>query len=346
MWLQLKRIVAERETLMAVVIFGVVVMLADLFTDLNWHIMAATLRLFGFVMLIMLFVFELMLKHVPLAVPLLFTTERERNIARIMFDTFVKTQKLSVNVVEKITRLRGSDLIIRLNYDPRGQPDPNNPSHWQRAWQELLREWEEADRTLIRDLAPSETVCYHIHPHLWLPLAFALGASVGLRRSIVLYHRQPEGFFRVLDLTHPRVLFHAPLPSVPPPTKAPEDLTALPPAEKLILHVRISDRHIGQFAEHPDYNRPNTTSAALVYRQALNPREGWLGYIQHLWQEIQPLLGKYRQVEVCLICPSAIAFALGMAFSREANVSVCDYQEGKYVPVFSLKEIERRLPFD
>jgi len=51
-------------------------------------------------------------------------------------------------------------------------------------------------------------------------------------------------------------------------------------------------------------------------------------------------------VELCLICPSAIAFALGMAFSRTPKLTVCHWINNQYVPVFKIAEIEARLPFD
>ncbi len=79
---------------------------------------------------------------------------------------------------------------------------------------------------------------------------------------------------------------------------------------------------------------------------ALDPNEDWLSYVQHLFREARPLVAKYRKVDICLMGPSTIAFALGMAFSRTPKITVCDYQNGQYVPVFSFAEIEKRLSFD
>lgn len=346
--LKIKRFLAEREALIGIVIFGVLVMLADFCSDLDWHFTAALLRLFGFVSLLALFGLDLWLRYyrLPIAVPIVFTTETERQAARRMFETFTVTQHLPASVVERVTSIRQDDLLIRLDHNPRSQKDPENPQHWQKAWQELLREWEtEIDRRLKQDLPAGETFCYHIHPHLWVPLAFAMGASVDLRRCVVLYHRQEDKFFRVLDLTYPRKLFDEPDQSVPPPEKVPENFDTLPNTEKLILHLCISDRHdVPEFKAHPDYDK--AASAGLVYRQALDPKSDWLGYVQWLYREARPLLGRFQQVDICLVCPSAVAFALGMAFSRTPKVTVCDYQNGRYVPVFSLAEIEKRLPFD
>lgn len=346
--MRLKRFLAEREAFIGIVIFGVLVMLADICSDLDYHSIAALLRVLGVIALILLFAldFWLRFRRQPLAVPLLFTTETNREVARRMFENFTETQRLSVKPLEQTTALRRDDLIIRLNHNPRNQTDPANPEHWRRAWQELLREWgDEVDRRLKRELPVGETICYHIHPHLWLPLAFAMGASVGLRRSIVLYHLQQDKFFRVLDLTNPRCLFDEPEQSVPKPEKVPEDFVSLPEAGKLILHLCISDRHdVPEFKAHSEHG--NAANAGLVYRKDLDPNENWLGYVQWLYREARPLLGRYEQVDICLVCPSAIAFALGMAFSRTPKVTVCDYQNGRYVPIFSLAEIEKRLPFD
>lgn len=349
MWrLRVKRFLAEREALIGIVIFGVLVMLADICSDLDWHFTAALLRLCGIASLIMLFALDWWLRryHPPVAVPIVFTTETERQAARRMFETFTLTQRLPANFIEQVTSVRQDDLLIRLDYNPRSQKDPENPQHWQKAWQELLREWEtEIDRRLKQDLPAGETFCYHIYPHLWMPLAFAMGASVDLRRSIVLYHRQQDAFFLVLNLTDPRKLFDEPDPSIPQPERVPENFDTLPSTEKLILHLCISDRHdVPEFKAHPDHGK--AANAGLVYRQALDPKSNWLGYVQWLYREAKPLLGRFQQVDICLVCPSAIAFALGMAFSRTPKVTVCDYQNGCYVPVFSLAEIEKRLPFD
>lgn len=345
--IRLRRFLAEREDLISIVIFGVLVMLADIFSDLDRHSIAASLRFIGIFALILLFLGAwLRYRRKPLPIPVIFTTETDRQLARQMFETFTTTQHLSVKLVEQATSLRQNDLVIRLDHNPRNQPDPQNPQQWEKAWRELLREWEsEIDSPLKRDLSAGESFCYHIFPHLWVPLEFAMGASVGLRRSIILYHRQQDRFFRVLDLTNPRCLFSDPASSAPQPEKVPEDFSTLLEAEKLILHLCISDRHdVPEFKAHPDHKM--AANAGLVYRKALDTSEDWLGYVQWLYREAKPLLGRYSQVDICLVCPSAIAFALGMAFSRTPKLTVCDYQSNAYVPVFSLAEIEKRLPFD
>jgi hypothetical protein len=148
-----------------------------------------------------------------------------------------------------------------------------------------------------------------------------------------------------MDLREPRRLFHEPDKAIEPPKRVPDDWTNLPEGGKLILHLGITDRHpFPEFTAHPDHL--TAVSVGLVYRFALDPQKDWLGYVQWLYREARELLGKYQQVDLCIASPSPIAFALGMAFSRTPKVTVCDYQNGKYVPVFSPSEIEKRLPFD
>jgi hypothetical protein len=345
---KIKRFLAEREVLIGLVIFGVLVMFADICSDLDWHFTAAKLRIVGILALFTLLGFDLWFRfrRRPIDVPLMFTTEKDRSAARAEWGRFLVASRLSpsVKLIEQVSSVREEDLIIRLDYDPKSS---SNPDDWREAWQELLREWErEVDQKLKRDLPADERFCYHIVPHVWLPLSFALGASVGLRRPIVLYHWQEVGIFQVMDLREPRRLFHEPDTAIEPPKRVPDDWTNLPEGGKLILHLGITKRHpFPEFTAHPDHQ--TAVSVGLVYPFDLKPQKDWLGYVQWLYRETRELLGKYQQVDLCIASPSAIAFALGMAFSRTPKVTVCHYyQDSKYVPVFSLSEIEKRLPFD
>jgi hypothetical protein len=344
---KIRRFLAEREVLIGLVIFGVLVMFADICSDLDWHFTAATFRIVGILALFTLLGFDLWFRfrHRPIDVPLMFTTEKDRSAARAEWGRFLVASRLSpsVKLIEQVSSVREEDLIIRLDHDPKSSP---NPDDWREAWQELLREWErEVDQRLKRDLPADERFWYHIVPHVWLPLSFALGASVGLRRPIILYHRQEGGIFQVMDLREPRRLFHEPDTAIEPPKRVPDDWTNLPKGGKLILHLGITDRHpFPEFTAHPDHQ--TAVSVGLVYPFDLKPQKDWLGYVQWLYRETRELLGKYQQVDLCIASPSPIAFALGMAFSRTPKVTVCDYQNSKYVPVFSLSEIEKRLPFD
>jgi len=339
MW---RRLVAEQETLISIGIFGVLVMIADAASDLGWTGCAVAVRIVGILLLAGLVGYTMWQRHRVRAfsVPLMFTTETGREKARQHFERFVESHRLSIKMIERCTSVPRSDLLIVLRSDPRSKAEPD----WEEAWRSLLQEWErEVDARLQRALASNERLCYHILPHVWLPLAFALGASVGLRRAIVLYHRQQDQFYRVLDLTNPRCLFEPPGEQTPAPDKVPPDFKTLPSSERLALHIGITDRHpFPQFEAYDDH----VANAALVYRQALKPESDWLPYVQHLYQGMQPLIGKYPQVDICLAMPAPIAFALGMALSRTSKIRICDYQNGQYVPVFSLATIEQRLPFD
>ncbi len=343
-----RRFLAERETFLSIVVFGFLMLLADIFADLNLSHIAMGVRVSGLVALLLLGIHSYWrYRHrEPIAIPLLFTT-RERRDARSEFERFQKMAKVDMRVVRELADLSQEELVIRLERSD-AVKNSHDPTEWKRAWERLLGEWEREVESVVRQRLrrEGEWFCYHLHPHLWLPLAFALGASVNLRRSIVLYHAQePEGYLRVMDLTSPRRLFESPPESVPPPEKVPENWDALTGGEQLILHLGISDRHeLPAFSAHPDHKQAD--KAALVYRKALRPDEDWLGHVQWLYKEATPLLGQYRRVDLCLTCPSAIAFALGMAFSRTPNLWVCQFINSTYYPVFSLQWVEERLSFD
>jgi len=346
---RLKRLVTEREVLVGLVILGVVVMLADIASDLGWSMAAAIARGLGVSVLVALLVLDSWLRRrrQPIAVPLVFTEITGRSDAGDFFDRFVQDTDMgkAVRILRSLTRLRPEDLLIQLH-----RPNPrtfDDPAVWRDAWQELLREWDrEVDRRLATEPMAREGRVYHVLPHVALPLAFALGASVGLRRSLVLYHYQ-EGFHRVLDLSQPRLVVASPGISAQPPKSCPSDLAQLPDSVRLILHFVISERHSPAFNKHPKH--AESANAGMVYNQALSPGENWLPYVQGMVQRALPLVSRYHQVEICLICPSVVAFALGMALSR-TSVKVCHWfdDRNQYLPVLSLGEMGREgaLPFD
>jgi hypothetical protein len=200
------------------------------------------------------------------------------------------------------------------------------------------------DKKLKEKVSPSGRI-YHLYPHVWNPLSFQLGASVGLRRSIMLYHAQKDQFYRPLDLTEPRKLGEKPTGSVSPPRVIPEDLDTLPKKEKLILHIFTIARHSVDFEKHPDHL--NSANAAIIYDHDLPNKEDWLPYVQWIFQKANPLMTKYKEVEICMSGPSVVAFALGMAFSRSAHISFCQFfSDRRYRPVLSLKLLEEKLWFD
>lgn len=347
---RLKRYLLERDVLVSIIVLGVMVMIADIFSDLEWKRAAAITRIVCIALLATIFVVDQWLRRreTMFSIPLMFSEEKERQARRDLFARFLSATELSkaLRVIEASSSVQSDDLAVASDG---GKLRVSTDSDlWRGEWQDLLRAWEtQVDRPLATTQFGIEQRCYHVFPHTVLPLAFALGASVNLRRPLVLYHRQAEMFARVLDLTQPRHVIEAPSVAVPPPAKTPEDFSALGQQRKLILHIAISEkaRHQVQFQAHPDY--ATADSAALFYAFNLDPRTDWLPYVQSLVTEAKPLMDRYAEIEICLICPSVIAFALGMAFSRDPRITICHWLDGGYAPVFSLREIERRrLPFD
>ncbi len=277
-------------------------------------------------------------------IPIIFTEGTNRSISYNMYEKFIRLDKKLNSepyLLKKIPDLKFPLVIDLQNFNPRNS---YNSEDWILAWDELLKNWDGMDKKLIERLPPNEGFCYHIYPHLVLPLAFALGASVNLRRPLVLYHYQnQEKFYKVIDLKDPREVSHKPKSAVAAPKTIPEDLD-FDNGKKLILHIVISARHVENFQLHEDYL--NATNVAIVYDRDLDPKEDWLPYVQEIVQIAKPLIHRYEDVDVCLICPSVVAFALGMAFSRKGSLKVCHYfSDGKYRPVFPLSEIESHLPF-
>lgn len=344
---QLKRFLIERDIWVGLLIFGICAMLADLLGDLGRRDLAAIVRFFGLFLLIALLISDFILrkKRQPFAVPIMFTEITDRQKYRNMFNSYIQAAKLSqsANILEKLTRVKKDNLIIRLNRrNPRGSHDPQD---WSEAWVELLREWQEIDRESIEEPLTTEGRCYHIFPNIILPLAFALGASVNFRRSLVLYHIQDEQYYNVLNLHNPREIIQGGDSAVKPPEVVPSNLDTLPKRNKLILHIIISARHPENFEAHIDYQ--NAANIAIAYHFDPDPATNWIPYVKQIFQEAKPLLAQYREVEICLICPSVIAFTLGMAFSRTPNLTVCHWfgSSQEYQPVFPLSQIEHQLPF-
>lgn len=343
--LQLKRLMVERDIWIGLLIFGICAMSADLLGDLGRRDLAAIVRFFGLFLLFVLLISDFVLrkKRQPFAVPIMFTEETNKLKSRNMFNSYLQAAKLSrsANVLEKLTQVKIDDLIIRL--DRRNPRDSNETQDWIDVWAELLSEWQDIDRESIEEPFTTEGRCYHIFPHVILPLAFALGASVNLRRSLVLYHIQDEQFYNVFDLHNPREIIQGGDSTVKPPELIPSNLDALPKKDKLILHILMSTRHVENFQAHVDYR--NADNVALAYHFDLDPATNWVPYVKQIFQHAKPLIAQYRQVEICLICPSVVAFALGMAFSRTPNLTVCHKFDSSYQPVFPLSQIEHQLPF-
>jgi hypothetical protein len=346
----------ERDVLIGLIIFGIIVMIADILGDSGYRIWAAKVRFLGLFLLFGLVIIDIVLrkKRQPFSVPIVFTEITDRQESRNMFNSFIQAAKLSksADILEKLTPVKVHDLIIRL--DRRNPHDSYNPQDWSDAWVELLREWQEIDRESIKEPFTTEGRCYHIYPHLLLPLAFALGASVNFRRSLILYHyqkskdRQDEQYYSVFDLHDPREIIQEDDSTVKPPEVVPSDLDTLPKKDKLILHILISIR-IENFKAHVDYQ--NADNVAMAYRFDLDPTKSWVPYVKQIYQQAKPLIAQYREVEICLMCPSVIAFALGIAFSRTSHLTICQWFDSsheyphEYRPIFPLSQIAHLRPF-
>lgn len=352
MWsyLQLKRLMLERDVLIGLIIFGIIVMIADIISDSGYRIWAARVRIFGLFLLFVLLIIDIVLrkKRQPFSVPILFTEITDKQESRNMFISFIQAAKLSKNadIFEKLTSLKVHDLIIRL--ERRNPYDSYNPQDWSDAWYELLREWQEIDRESIKEPFTTEGRCHHIYPHLLLPLAFALGASVNFRRSLILYHsqkskdRQDKQYYSVFDLPEPREIIQENDSTVKPPEVVPSSLDTLPKKDKLILHILIS-KSIENFEAHIDYQ--NADNVAIAYRFDLDPTTSWVPYVKQIYQQAKPLIAQYQEVEICLMCPSVIAFALGIAFSRTSHLTICQWfkSSDEYRPIFPLSQIQRHF---
>lgn len=343
---RLKRLLLERDILITVIIFGLLVMIADIFADFDYRSLAAATRVLGILILLGISFLDYWLRRrrTNFPVPLMFEEKFSLRENRESFARFLDAADLRrpMKVIEVSSPIRSDDLILAVRgANPRYTADRNI---WRNAWRELLNDWlERVDRPLTSTMFSSELRRYHVYPHVVLPLSFALGAAVNLRRSIVLFHMQDEMFRRVIDLSQPRKLHATPDPLTPPVKKIPADFSTLQRSDKLILHLAITDRHGICFEDHAAYQ--SADNAALSYDFALDPETDWLPYVQRIIQEARPLVERYKSVEICFLCPSAIAFALGMGFSRNSRITVCHRLDGSYVPVFSLSEIEENLMF-
>lgn len=326
-------------------------MFADALGDIGYNKQAAAVRFTGLFLIVIFFVGDYVLRKVEksLLVPIMFTEETDKSTSHNMYESFVRSNKelnIGSKLLGKLPDLRFQDPVISL-----GKSNPRNSydqREWISAWNELLEEWDSGiDSKLMERPLSNEGCCYHIFPHVALPLAFALGASVNLRRPLILYHYQSfdNKFFNVLNLKDPREVIYECDANVPiiPPVTIPENFN-FNCGKKLILHIIISARHVQNFQLHDDHL--NATNVAIVYNTDLDPKDDWLPYVQEIVQKAKPLIHRFEDVDVCLICPSVIAFALGMAFSRKGSLKVCHYfSDGKYRPVFPLSEIESHPPF-
>lgn len=340
----LARFLHEQEVVYVIFVFGVAEMLAgtvDAF-HMGSHV-AAVVRSAGLLLLVGLLVSNIRRARSGLRVPLLLEEDPDRQAGRRRLEAFIGGQGLAgeAAVLRRLGHVREGDLVIEVpGQDLRRS---QRVTLWRDAWSRAGADWHHLDGRFEHVLLSGQPVIYHVYPHVLLELAFIMGASVGLRRGIVLYHEQAQRIHAAVDVADdPRRVVAAPPPGFAPPALEPDPVPAKA-HDKLILYFFITDRHQVSFTSHPDHEAAD--SVALVYRQALPGCADWLPYVQALWTAADPLMAPYDEVEVCLSMPSVVAFALGMALSRSTKVSVCRWTGMRYVRVFSLRDIDRRLIF-
>lgn len=302
-----------------------------------------------------------------LSVPIMFTEQTNNTISSSFFNNFIRYEENLVNTFEEINKRSGlniQDLIISFNC-----PNPrisNDIRDWISARNEMLQEWEKIDKIIIKEPYINSQHCYHLVPHIPLPLAFSLGASVNTRRPLVLYHHQDinsqskedinsqskvsnKMYYDVINLNNPKEIFKIPDPSFFLQKNISLNVVTemngnMVENKKLILHIIVVPNHNQNFQSHPD--NKTSDNIALIYQITLEPTDDWLPYVQQIVQKASPLISNYQDVEICLRCPDVIAFALGIAFSRNPSLKVCVYcTDSTYRPVFSLSEIEHKLSF-
>ena len=182
---------------------------------------------------------------------------------------------------------------------------------------------------------------------LVLPVAFFLGAAVGLRRPIVLYQPEQGPLIArpVIDLsTNPRQLLTTQEVEISELRECRLEGDQQEGDNKfLILHFSLG-RHPVKFECHSNYQW--ATNVGFYLDGNLPIGESWLPYVQALYHRAKPLVDRYQRVDVCIATPASIAFALGMAFSRTPQMWVCHWFGGEYQPVLPLRLTEQKLPFD
>ncbi len=279
----------------------------------------------------------------------MFTEAEKREDARAelkQFEHSTRTER-TVKLLDSNSPVREEELYIQLD-DAKTLRQKDESTRWRKALQKLVRECdEEVDERLKRWIVGQyKGMVYLVSPNVVLPPAFYLGAAVGLRRPLKIYQRNAPGDYHLaIDLSEtPRRLLEPPAQDITEIRTIPED--AAPPEtqqERLILHLLIG-RHEPRFEAHPDH--ATAVSVGFYYPETL-PHEGdWLPYVQTFVQLAKPWVERYKQIDICLAVPHAVAMALGMAFSRSPKVRLCHWYQGTYKPVAELRWIEQKLPFD
>lgn len=272
-------------------------------------------------------------KHIE--IPIMF--EENPHVDNTLFTRFMESNGITFDkrLVNNDTKSLSIGFIKNKNLRASKEPDD-----WKKAWNEMVENWEDLEKQVRAKI--DKGIGYIVFPHVPIALAFVLGASVNLRRPIRLYHFQEDSFYPVLRIQSRKYLFPEKISDKYEPPKIDNNFK-----QDLLTNVTKLDVYIsiGRHKIDPIQYSQNCHYIILEYDN-LNPEIVWLPYVQHIVKIVNGLINKYKEVNIRLITPSVIAFALGMAFSRSQNITVSTHLENNYFQVFSLKTIETEYPLD
>ena len=272
-------------------------------------------------------------KHIE--IPIMF--EENLHVDNTLFTRFIESNGITFDNKLVNNDIKSLSIGLSKNKNPRASKEPND---WKKAWNEMVENWEDLEKQVRAKI--DKGIGYIVFPHVPMALAFVLGASVNLRRPIRLYHFQEDSFYPVLRIQSRKYLFPENISDKYEPPKIYNNFDQNSSANNKKLDVYIS---IGRHKIDPIQYSQNCHYIILEYDN-LNPEIVWLPYVQHIVKIVNELINNYKEVNIRLITPSVIAFALGMAFSRSQNISVSTYLDNNYFQVFSLQTIEIEYPLD
>jgi len=275
--------------------------------------------------------FTVVLRKKHIEIPIMF--DENTNVNDSLFGRFINEMNFDAKLVNNDIKSLSIGLIE--NKNPRASKEPDD---WKKAWNEIMKKWEELEKQVRSKI--DKGIKYIVFPHVPIPLSFALGASVNLRRPIRLYHYQEDSFYPVLRIQSRKYLFPEKISDKYRPPEIYNNFDQNLSTNDKKLDVYIS---IGRHEINPIQYSQNCHFIILKYDN-LNPEIVWLPYVQHIVKIVNGLINNYKEVNIRLITPSVIAFALGMAFSRSQNITVSTYLDNNYFQVFSLKTIENEYP--
>lgn len=285
------------------------------------------------IVLIWCIIVALRKKHIE--IPIMF--EENPHVDNTLFTRFVESNGITFDNKLVNNDIKSLSIGLIKNKNPRASKEPDD---WKKAWNEMVKNWEDLEKQVRAKI--DKGVGYIVFPHVPMALAFVLGAAVNLRRPIRLCHLQEDLFYPVLRIQSRKYLFPDKISHKYEPPEIYNNFNQNSSTNNKKLDVYIS---IGRHKIDPIQYSQNCHYIILKYDN-LNPEIVWLPYVQHIVKIVNGLINNYKEVNIRLITPSVIAFALGMAFSRSQNITVSTYLDNNYFQVFSLKTIETEYPLD